>query len=248
MPVLPPIKGFIGNSLLDWPGRICCIIFLPGCNLRCPFCHAAHLVLDPNELESIPFEAVREHLESRADWIDGVVISGGEPTLCEGLFDLMRTWDTYATGLALVFVSAVAWAAFALAQKGLLRNLRSGSTMWSIYAAGCVLLLPLSTPSQIVQLDTFQLAVLIYCGLNTLIGYGCFAEALAHLVASRVSAVVATTPLITVTLMSVLAKAIPSYLAPEGLTTANFTGAALVVGGSILAALGGRRSNPQDVD
>ena len=89
--MLPPIKGFIGNSLLDWPGRICCIIFLPGCNFRCPFCHAAHLVLDPNELESIPFESVREHLESRADWIDGVVISGGEPTLCEGLFELMRT-------------------------------------------------------------------------------------------------------------------------------------------------------------
>jgi pyruvate formate lyase activating enzyme len=77
------------NSLLDWPGRISAVIFLPGCNFRCPFCHAAHLVIRPNELESIPFESIAAYLDQRRDWIDGVVISGGEPTISAGLPELV---------------------------------------------------------------------------------------------------------------------------------------------------------------
>ncbi len=87
--MLPPIKGFIPNSLIDWPGRIAGILFLSGCNFRCPFCHAAHLVVRPNELESIPFESVEGFLKSRGDWIDGVIISGGEPTISDGLEELI---------------------------------------------------------------------------------------------------------------------------------------------------------------
>lgn len=87
--MLPPIKGFIQNSLLDWPGKISCIIFLPGCNFRCPFCHASHLVVRPNELESIPFTGVRQFLMNHIDWVDGVVVSGGEPTTSAGLFELL---------------------------------------------------------------------------------------------------------------------------------------------------------------
>ena len=87
--MLPPIKGFIQNSLIDWPGRIAGILFLPGCNFRCPFCHATHLVVQPNELESIPFESVSAFLKERGDWIDGVIISGGEPTGCVGLEELI---------------------------------------------------------------------------------------------------------------------------------------------------------------
>ena len=79
--MLPQIKGYIENSLLDWPGKICAIIFLPGCNFRCPFCHAAHLVVRPNELESIPFESIETFLNERRGWIDGVIVSGGEPTI-----------------------------------------------------------------------------------------------------------------------------------------------------------------------
>ena len=82
---LPQIKGFIENTLIDWPGRIAAEVFLAGCNFRCPFCHAGHLVLRPNTLESIPFETVRAALTARGEWIDGVVISGGEPTTCKEL-------------------------------------------------------------------------------------------------------------------------------------------------------------------
>ncbi len=82
-PALPPIAGYHPVTLIDWPGRIAAIVFLPRCNLRCPFCHAGSLLADP--VETIPFDAVLGHLRSREGWIDGVVVCGGEPTVWPGL-------------------------------------------------------------------------------------------------------------------------------------------------------------------
>jgi len=80
---LPPIAGYHPVTLIDWPGRIAAVVFLPRCNLRCSFCHAGPLLKEPQE--TIPLEAILEHLASRAGWIDGVVICGGEPTLWPGI-------------------------------------------------------------------------------------------------------------------------------------------------------------------
>jgi pyruvate formate lyase activating enzyme len=75
------IKGFIKSSLLEWEGMLSCVVFLPGCNLRCPYCHAADLVLRPEELPDVPLEHVLGHIASSGGWIDGAVVTGGEPTL-----------------------------------------------------------------------------------------------------------------------------------------------------------------------
>ena len=82
---VPPIKGLIETSLLDWPGQVCAVIFLPYCNLRCPYCHNHKLVLEPDTLETIPLESVLERLTPFQDWIDGICITGGEPTIHRGL-------------------------------------------------------------------------------------------------------------------------------------------------------------------
>jgi pyruvate formate lyase activating enzyme len=82
---MPEIKGFTKNSLLDWDGRIASLIFLPGCNFRCPYCHAAGLVAADNTLPAVPLGEVDDYLNKNHGWIDGVVISGGEPTLNAGL-------------------------------------------------------------------------------------------------------------------------------------------------------------------
>ena len=88
---LPPIKGFIETSFLDWPGQICAVIFLPYCNLRCPYCHNHQLVLKPDTLETLSLEAILESaLGGLKDWIDGICITGGEPTIHRGLPDLLR--------------------------------------------------------------------------------------------------------------------------------------------------------------
>jgi len=80
---LPPIAGYHPTTLVDWPGRLAAIVFLPRCNLRCPFCHAGALLADP--AETIPLDAILAHVESRGGWIDGVVVCGGEPTVWPGL-------------------------------------------------------------------------------------------------------------------------------------------------------------------
>ncbi len=86
------IKGFTKTSLIDWPGRICAVVFLGTCNFRCPACHNADLVLKPHEIPNYPIEEILAYLRSRKSWIDGVTITGGEPTLTTGLRELAQVF------------------------------------------------------------------------------------------------------------------------------------------------------------
>ncbi|HEY5998071.1 MAG TPA: anaerobic ribonucleoside-triphosphate reductase activating protein [bacterium] len=83
------IKGFLETSFLDWPGRLAAVLFLGGCNFRCPFCHNAELVLAPHLVPSIALGDVLERLRPLRGWVDGVVVSGGEPTLSPHLPELL---------------------------------------------------------------------------------------------------------------------------------------------------------------
>jgi pyruvate formate lyase activating enzyme len=76
-----PVKGFLETSFVDWPGYICSVLFLPHCNFRCGYCHNADLVLHPDSIENISLDAVMSRLRRLKGWIDGVCVSGGEPTL-----------------------------------------------------------------------------------------------------------------------------------------------------------------------
>ena len=78
---LPAIRGFIESSCSDWPGMVCAVLFLGGCNFRCPYCHNHKLVLEPKSVDEIPWDQVATKLNSLKSWLDGVCISGGEPTL-----------------------------------------------------------------------------------------------------------------------------------------------------------------------
>lgn len=84
------IKGFQGTSLLDYPGKIASLVFFGGCNLTCPFCHNPDLVLDPGKYPDYPPEELLDNLRSRRSFIDGIVVSGGEPTVDKGLLPFLR--------------------------------------------------------------------------------------------------------------------------------------------------------------
>ncbi len=84
------IKGFQGTSLLDYPGHIAALVFFGGCNLTCPYCHNPTLVLDPDQLPDFPMTDLLGELQRRRNFIDGVVISGGEPTIDPQLLPLLR--------------------------------------------------------------------------------------------------------------------------------------------------------------
>ncbi len=75
------IKGFVDCSFVDWPGRVCAVIFLGNCNFRCPYCHNHPLVLEADSLPSLPFAHILERLAPLKKWLGGICVSGGEPTL-----------------------------------------------------------------------------------------------------------------------------------------------------------------------
>lgn len=82
------IKGFIESSCSDWPGQVAAVIFLSGCNFRCPYCHNYPLVISPDEGKTFSLDYVFQRLASLHSWLDGVCVSGGEPTLSAGLPEL----------------------------------------------------------------------------------------------------------------------------------------------------------------
>lgn len=144
----------------------------------------------------------------------------------------------YLIGSGLLVLSAIAWAVYALAQKQVLTVLSSGQIMWLIYGGGILLFSPAASPLQLMSLTPLQWFMLWFSAFNTLLAYGAFAEALNHWEASRVSAVLSLTPIMTLASVLTVSQLLPSWLLPEPVTTMSVTGATLVVLGSLAIALG----------
>ncbi len=83
------IAGLQKMTLLDYPGKVACTVFLQGCNFRCPFCHNSDL-LGKEGPEPISEETLFAFLKKRVGLLDAVCITGGEPTLQKDLPDLIR--------------------------------------------------------------------------------------------------------------------------------------------------------------
>ncbi len=84
------IGGFQKFTLIDYPGKLACIIFTQGCNLRCPYCYNRSLVLPELFDPPIPEEEVFNLLSKRKGFLEGVVITGGEPTVQPDLGDFLK--------------------------------------------------------------------------------------------------------------------------------------------------------------
>ena len=88
------ICGFIGTTLIDFPGRIAAAVFLEGCNFRCPFCHNPSLVVDTEGNRVIPRNEILAKLGRRRGFLDGVMVSGGEPLIHAELTDFLEALRT----------------------------------------------------------------------------------------------------------------------------------------------------------
>lgn len=177
---------------------------------------------------------------TRLQWLGFSVLVGGL-----GLFSasqirsLVEGADRYLLGVALMVAASLTWAIYGLAQKQMLSHLGSQAIMVCIYAGCTLLFLPISAPAAVAELDAVGLGLLAFCALNTIVGYGAFSEALAHWQASRVSAVLALTPMATLALASLGAWLWPDSAGARPLPATSWLGATLVVAGSLATALGG---------
>jgi pyruvate formate lyase activating enzyme len=85
------LGGLQKNSLIDYPGKLSCVLFLSGCNFTCPYCHNPQLLKGgASNTGSLDEKTFHEFLQSHKGFIDGVVISGGEPTIHEELVALCK--------------------------------------------------------------------------------------------------------------------------------------------------------------
>lgn len=143
----------------------------------------------------------------------------------------------FGLGVALMVVAALAWAAYGLAQKQLLEQFRPQQILWLLYLGAIAVLLPPASLGAVRHLHPLQFWMLAFSCLNTLIAYGAFAEALEHWEVSRVSAVVALAPLVTIASSWLVERFVPGLLAPDRLNAPGLIGALFVVGGSAACAL-----------
>ncbi len=176
---------------------------------------------------------------TRSQWIGvGILITGFIGFFAEQLKVVFADSSRYIDGSIMVVIAALTWAVYALIQKQLLTKLDSTHIMWVIYGGCGILFGMFAKPATLLQLNSLEWIMLIFCGLNTVIAYGCFAESLQHWEASRVSAVIALAPIFTIVSMSLAATIAPGLVAPEYITPFGILGATLVVAGSVSISLG----------
>lgn len=154
------------------------------------------------------------------------------------LHELLGSFGAYARGVGMVVLAALLWALYSLAQKQLLTRFPSSVVLWMVYTSGALVYLPVAQPGSLLELDARGLVLLAFCCGNTLGAYGAFAEALESWEASRVSAVIATTPLATACFAEATAWLVPGMVPPESWSLASIAGALLVATGSAVTALG----------
>lgn len=183
-----------------------------------------------------------EHM-TRLDLVGAVVLFGGLLLFFnERLALLFGGVSDYTFGVVAMLLAALTWSIYGLMQKTLLRVMNSMQLTLLIYTGGALLLLFFSAPASIVTLGWLPLLVLLYGCMNMVLGYGAFTEAMRVWQAAKVSAVIALAPVVTIVCMPLAVWLWPNHYSSSELNFWSYLGAVLVVAGSMLSALGKRRS------
>lgn len=144
----------------------------------------------------------------------------------------------YATGILLSISAAFVWVAYGMAQKMMLRKFSSQQILMLMYFGCAILFTPFAEVSQVSGLSGLSLACFIYCCLNTIFGYGAYAEALNRWEVSKVSVVITLVPLFTILFAHLAHWMAPQEFNSPTLNSLSYVGAMVVVCGAILSAIG----------
>jgi drug/metabolite transporter (DMT)-like permease len=214
------------------------ILYLLGLELISPEATAVMIQLAPFILMFGSVFIYGEHFAA-VEWVGaGVLFVGLVLFFNDKLALLLQAFSSETLGIAYIFLAAVSWGIYGLMQKPLLRLTGSAQLTLLMYGGGALLLLPVSSPLSLLQMTGVQTGAVLFGCLNMVIGYGAFTEALRVWQGAKVSAVIALAPVITIITMQLAVMAWPAYFHGSGLNLWAYVGAALVVAGSMLAALG----------
>lgn len=144
----------------------------------------------------------------------------------------------YAFGLLVSAGAAIIWVIYAIAQKMMLAKFSSQQILLVIYIGCGIVIAPFANPTEIGEFNGFIWGCFIYCCLNTIIGYGAYAEALNHWDATKVSVVTTLTPIVTMFFSSLGHWVFPDTFASPDMNLLSYIGAFIVVSGTILSAVG----------
>ena len=169
-----------------------------------------------------------------------ILVAGLLAFFHDRLAEVFAIGSELGLGVVLMIAASVTWGIYGLAQKQLLTQLASEQVLLLLYVGATPLLLPSAHVAQVFALDGTELWMLGFCCANTVVAYGCFAEALDHWEVSRVSAVVTLAPLVTIAAMQGASLAWPEGVPAEHLSALSTAGALLVVAGAMTTALGAR--------
>lgn len=152
--------------------------------------------------------------------------------------DIFTGLNAYSTGVLISISTSLVWVVYGMTQKLMLRKFSSQQILLMIYLGCALVFTPFAEFSQVENLTPFALGCFIYCCLNTLFGYGAYAEALNRWDVSKVSVVITLVPLFTILFAHIAHYIDPTdFTAPE-LNTISYIGAFIVVCGAILSAIG----------
>lgn len=157
---------------------------------------------------------------------------------------LLAGGSQFTLGVGLLTFGSLAWACYGLIQKRLLREYSATQLLWLLYLGGALVLLPFASPARALALGPVAGGALLFCILNTLVGYGAYAEAMRRGEVARISATVTAAPLFTLLAGWLARYWAPAFAAPEQPNGLAILGACLVVTGSALCALGAMRRQP----
>jgi drug/metabolite transporter (DMT)-like permease len=221
------ILGLMGNYLF----------FVMGLQATSPS-HAEVLIQLAGVFFSLGAVAIFKERYTRYQWLGlGIIVTGFIGFFSEQLKVLFVDADRYVGGSIVLVVAGLTWAVYALAQKQLLVKVDSAQIMWVIYGVCGLFFGMLTNFASLSQLGSIEWMMLIFCGLNTVVGYGCFAESLQHLQVSKVSAIIALAPIFTIGSMSIVTWLSPGFVTLEKLTPISLVGAILIIVGSMSISL-----------
>jgi drug/metabolite transporter (DMT)-like permease len=247
LPSLAPLGTHYGWLMLVAIAGICgnYLLYVIGLKLTSPSIAQVVIQLAPLLVILGGIVLFREKM-SRVQSIGVIVVFVGLLVFFnQRLPQLFSPNGTNGSGVLIIVLAAVLWAAYALAQKQLLKAYSSPGVMFLLYVMATLIFLGPSTISTIGSLSGTGWAMLVFCSANTLIAYGCFAEALNQWQASRVSAVLAMAPLITMLSMTLFGWMAPEIAPADHIDTLALVGALMVVLGSVSCATGGMQRKPR---